>query len=358
MIIWEEYIISSHLIVYPIMKELWVKADGDRPWDERKKAVTTALESGADVVLVNGGESVKVRTLGKVKVASADADADMVLEKSAFFREIKGKADEQEIVKLGLKAQYVIVNAKDWKVIPLENLIAALQGKCKIIVEVADTEEAKTALETLEVGCDGVLVDELKAIKKVKDLIEAMFSEKLKLTPVKITSLKAAGMGDRVCVDTASMLSVGEGMLVGSQGNAMLLVHSESIETEYVAARPFRVNAGAVHAYIRLPDNKTKYLSELKTGEEVLAVDWKGNTRRVIVGRSKIEKRPLMLVEAEHGGRVIKTLLQNAETILLVKEDGKPVSIAKIKAGDKVLAYVEEGGRHFGMKVKESIEEK
>ncbi|MFH0863432.1 MAG: 3-dehydroquinate synthase II [Candidatus Altiarchaeota archaeon] len=340
------------------MKELWVKADGEKPWDERKKAVTTALESGADVVLVGGGETGKARNLGRIKVASTDAEADFVLEKGAFYREIKSKADEQEIVKLGLKAQYVIVNAKDWKVIPLENLIAALQGKCRIIVEVSDEKEAKTALETLEVGADGVLVRNIRAIRRVKDMIETMFSEKLKLTPVKIMAMKAAGMGDRVCVDTASMLSVGEGMLVGSQGGAMLLVHSESIETEYVAARPFRVNAGAVHAYIRLPDNKTKYLSELKTGQEVLAVDWKGNTRRVIVGRSKIEKRPLILVEAEHDGKSIKTLLQNAETILLVKEDGKPVSIARLKTGDRVLAYVEEGGRHFGMKVKESIEEK
>jgi 3-dehydroquinate synthase II len=266
-----------------------VKADGDKPWDERKKAVTTGLESGCDVVLVNKGEAEKVRGLGKILVASADPDADIVLEQAAFYREIKSKADEQDIVRLGLKAKYVIVNARDWKIIPLENLIAALQGKCRIIVEVEGADEAKTALETLEVGCDGVLVNNVKSIKKVRDLIDAMFSEKLKLQAVRITSLKPVGMGDRVCVDTASMLAVGEGMLVGSQGNSMLLIHSESIETEYVAARPFRVNAGAVHAYIRLPGDRTKYLSELKAGDEVLAVDSKGTTRSVIVVRAKIE---------------------------------------------------------------------
>jgi 3-dehydroquinate synthase II len=340
------------------MKELWVKADGEKPWDERKKAITTALESGADAVVINRTEASKTRTLGKIRVVAQDDDADVVLERDAFLREIKSKADEQAIVALGLKAKYVIVSARDWKVIPLENLIAALQNKCRIIVEVSSTEEAKTALETLEVGADGVLVDNLKAVKKVRELIDTMFSEKLKLTAVRITLLKPVGMGDRVCVDTASMLSVGEGMLVGSQSNSMFLVHSESIETEYVAARPFRVNAGAVHAYIRLPDDKTKYLSELRTGDEVLAIDAKGNTRRVIVGRAKIEKRPLILLEAEHEGKKLKTLLQNAETILLVNKDGKPVSISRLKPGDEILAFVEDTGRHFGMKVKESIQEK
>ena len=340
------------------MKELWVKADGDRPWGERKTAVTSGLEVGADAVMVNAGEEANVRRLGKVRVVSAGVDADLTLEKAAFYREIRGKSDEEEVVRLGRRADYVVVKALDWRIIPLENLIAALQGKCKIIVEVSDAVEAKTALETLEVGVDGVLVNEPGNLKAVKEAVEAASTEKLKLTPVRLTLLKPVGMGDRVCVDTASILSVGEGMLVGSQGNAMFLVHSETVETEYVASRPFRVNAGAVHAYIRLPGNKTKYLSELKTGDEVLAVDWEGIGRTVIVGRSKIEKRPMMLVEAECGGGRVRTLLQNAETILLVGEDGRPVSISRLKPGDIVLAYVEEGGRHFGMKVKETINEK
>jgi 3-dehydroquinate synthase II len=340
------------------MKELWVKADDGRPWEERKKAVTGALEAGADAVLVRDGDEEAVRRLGKIKVVSPGKDADVVLGKTAYYKEIRSKADEQEIARLGMKAEYVVVNATDWRIIPLENLIAALQGKCKIIVEVPDVPEAKTALETLEVGADGVLLSVPKNAKKVKELVEDLSSERLRLAPVKVTSLKPVGMGDRVCVDTASMLRVGEGMLVGSQGSALFLVHSESIETEYVAARPFRVNAGAVHAYVRVPGGKTRYLSELKAGDEVLAVDKEGKTRTVVVGRMKIEKRPLMLVEAELGGKSLKTLLQNAETILLVSERGEPVSISRLKPGDSVLAYVEEGGRHFGMKVKESIDEK
>jgi 3-dehydroquinate synthase II len=340
------------------MKQLWVKADGDAPWEERKKLITDALESGADAVMVCEGEEDKVRGLGRIKVISKGQKADLVLEKGAYYKVIRNKADEQEAVRLGGRGEYVIVNSTDWKVIPLENLIAALQGKAKIIVEVSDAAEAKTALETLEVGADGVMANNTRQLKKMRELVEAMSAEKLALVPVTIKSLKPVGMGDRVCVDTASMLNVGEGMLVGSQSNAMFLVHSESIETEYVAARPFRVNAGPVHAYVRVAGGKTKYLSELKAGDEVLAVNRDGRTRTVIVGRLKIEKRPLMLVEAEHEGRQVKTLLQNAETILLVDEKGNPVSISKLKGQDKVLAFLEDSGRHFGMKVKESIQEK
>ena len=147
-------------------------------------------------------------------------------------------------------------------------------------------------------------------------------------------------------------------MLVGSQSNALFLVHSESIETQYVAARPFRVNAGPVHAYTRMPDGSTKYLSELASGDEVLAVDSKGNTRPVVIGRLKIEKRPLMLIEAECNGKMLKTILQNAETIRLVDKKGKAVSITALKEGDEIMAYTEDTGRHFGMKVAETITEK
>ncbi|MFH1789076.1 MAG: 3-dehydroquinate synthase II [Candidatus Altiarchaeota archaeon] len=341
-------------------KLLWVRADKAGSWDARKKFVTTALESGADAVLVAGEDVKTARSLGKMKLVSESKDADIVLGKNAFYVEVKSKEDEQEAVKYGRKADYVIVNALDWKVIPLENIIAALQdARAKIIVEVTSEKEAKTALETLEVGADGVIVSgDFNTIKKVRDTVEEMSSEKLTLSTAEITRLEPVGMGDRVCVDTASMFKLGEGMLVGSQSNALFLVHSETLETEYVASRPFRVNAGPVHAYARVPEGKTKYLSDLSAGDEVLAVDWKGNTRKLILGRSKIEKRPLILVEAKADGKKVTTLLQNAETILLVNKKGKPVSISRLKEGDEVLVYLEDAGRHFGMKIKESIKEK
>ena len=278
---------------------------------------------------------------------------------SAFYREIRNKKDEQEIATAGKHADYVIVSAKDWKVIPLENLIAILQNKCKIIFEVENVADAKLALQTMEVGADGVLIGgDINKLKKIKELIDDLTTERLNLVHAKITKIEPVGMGDRVCVDCCSVLNVGEGMLIGSQSGGMFLVHSETIETPYVATRPFRVNAGAVHAYIRVADGKTKYLSEITAGDEVLAVDFKGKTRKVIVGRSKIEKRPMILIEAEAEGKRFTTLLQNAETIRLVDKSGKAVSVVDLKVGRVVLAYVEKKGRHFGMSVEESINEK
>jgi len=342
------------------MKELWVKAEGSEPWDKRKKAVTNALETGADAVWVNAGEEEKTRKLGKIKVVSAGDGADIKVGRDVNFTVIKDKKGEEDVVKAGTRFKYVAFRAADWKVIPLENIIAGLQsGDAKIIVQVDSLEEAKTVLETLEAGADGVLVDaDEKTVKKIRDYVESLSQEKLKLAAAEVTEVRPVGMGDRVCVDTASMFKLGEGMLVGSQSNGLFLVHSETLESEYVAARPFRVNAGPVHAYTRVPGGKTKYLSDLRTGDEVIAVDKEGRTRTLIVGRLKIERRPLVLVEAKGAGRTIKSLLQNAETINLVSEDGKPVSMAKLKKGDRVLAYIEEGGRHFGMKIEETIEEK
>ncbi len=352
-------------------KELWIKANQNTDWEKRKKLVTTALESGADAVLVRTGESGKVKELGRITTISDDKDSDVQLipddikklkrlkKPQAFYKIIKSKDDEREIAKAGKIADFVVINAQDWKVIPLENLIAELKGKCKLLVEVANAAEAKLALQTLEVGADGLLINaDVNEIIKIRKTIEEMTTKKLELQVAKITEIKPVGMGDRVCVDTASMFRLGEGMLIGSQSNALFLVHSETVETPYVAPRPFRVNAGPVHAYTLLPNGKTNYLSELATGDEVLAVDWKGNTRTLILGRSKIEKRPLLMIEAKFKNKKFRTLLQNAETIRLVNPKGKPVSVAKVKVGDEVLVYLEDVGRHFGMAVKESIKEK
>ena len=90
----------------------------------------------------------------------------------------------------------------------------------------------------------------------------------------------------------------------------------------------------------------------------MLIVDSDGNTEVAFVGRSKVEKRPMMLVEAERNGQRISLILQNAETIRLTSPDGSPISVARLSAGDEVLVYTEESGRHFGIKIDETIVER
>ncbi|KGK99144.1 3-dehydroquinate synthase [Methanococcoides methylutens] len=377
-------------------KTIWIKADkGD--WEDHKDRITTGLESGANYVLVNAGEVEKVRELGDIKVAAFANDdksgADVVvvgkggegdgtrplspdpigsLDMSTAIRlkekgltvgayvVIQNKAYEEFAAQIGKECDFLIIVGTDWKVIPLENLIAGLQdSNVQIIAGVRDADEAKLALETMEHGSEGVLLDseDPNAIKATVTVAESSGVEALELVAAKVTKVEPVGMGDRVCVDTCNMMTRGEGMLVGSQASGMFLVHSESEESPYVASRPFRVNAGAVHAYVKVGD-KTRYLSELKSGDDVTIVDAKGNQRAGIVGRVKIERRPLMLVEAEVDGNIIKNILQNAETIKLVDTNGEPISIAELKPGDEVMVNYEGGARHFGMKVEETIIEK
>jgi 3-dehydroquinate synthase II len=374
------------------MKFAWIMAEG-REWDKKKNFITTALESGIDHI-VDFSDMGNIKRLGNVTLISDMEGSDIVMvgrnsegdstiplpadireskdltairklkrkEKPvAAYVEINSKRHEQLASLLGKVADYLILMGRDWKVIPLENIIAELQKEdVKLIATVTDYEEAKLALETLEYGTDGVLLcpKEISQIKKVAELVERVDSESYLLKPATVTRVEPVGSGDRVCVDTCSMMKVGEGMLIGSYSKGLFLVHSESLESEYVASRPFRVNAGPVHAYIMTPNNKTKYLSEIQTGDEVLTVDKDGKTHNAIVGRVKIEKRPLMLVEAEYNGVKLRTLLQNAETIRLVKEDGKPISVAELKEGDKIMVYLDPGARHFGMAIEETIIEK
>ena len=83
----------------------------------------------------------------------------------------------------------------------------------------------------------------------------------------------------------------------------------------------------------------------------MLVSDHKGAARSAIVGRTKIERRPLLLVEAqaEAGGAKASLILQNAETIRLVTPDGSAISVVNLAAGNKILGCALEGGRHFGM---------
>ncbi|MHC4190843.1 MAG: 3-dehydroquinate synthase II, partial [Planctomycetota bacterium] len=198
---------------------------------------------------------------------------------------------------------------------------------------------------------------DVNEIKKTAEIIHGI-SEKVALVTATITATKQLGMGDRACLDTCTQMIVGEGMLVGNTAAGFFLVHSESIDNPYVASRPFRVNAGAVHAYTLTPGGKTKYLADLKAGDEVLLVDFQGKSQIAYLGRNKIEKRPMMLIEAEAEGEPISLVMQNAETIRLVSAEGEAVSVTMLKPGDKVLGHIEKAGRHFGMQVDETLIER
>jgi 3-dehydroquinate synthase II len=272
---------------------------------------------------------------------------------------IVDKQDEEKAVALSENSKRLFIRCNDWKVIPLENLIAKNKG-AKIFAVVNSASEAKLALETMELGADGVVLESnsMDELTRTMQQVEAK-QEIVSIEEAKVTAIRHLEKGLRSCVDTCIMMKQGEGMLVGSSSQGMLLVQAEVEENELAAPRPFRVNAGALSLYTLASGDRTKYLEEIRSGDEVLVVDRGGKTKKVNVARSKIEMRPLMLVEAESkdGGRAV-AILQNAETIRLVSTESS-IPVTELKTGDKILAHFEKGGRHFGTLVeKETIMER
>ncbi|MGQ0798206.1 MAG: 3-dehydroquinate synthase II [Methanobacteriota archaeon] len=339
---------------------VWVGAFPSEDREDVRAIVAAALEVGFGEIVVERPDE-RLEKLGRF--------SPILLKDGAFLFDgveigrlatIRQAKDELAVRALKGTTKHVVVRTEDWKVIPLENLIAAFQGSgTRLLVEVRDAAEAKLFFETMEVGVDGILLTPTSAgdVREVRRLLESV-EMRVPMVRATITAIRPLGLGDRVCVDTCSMLRMGEGMLVGNSSSGLFLIHGETVESGYVAARPFRVNAGPVHAYVLLPDGKTKYLSELRAGDEVLTVDAQGRARSVIVGRIKMERRPLLLVEAEAGGHRYTTIVQNAETIRFVVPDGRARSVSEVRVGEEVLLRTEEGGRHFGMRIQETIAER
>ena len=321
-----------------------IKAD---PKFVQAKNFKTIFESpDADLVICKTiAEIQKLKSVGKV---------------AGFLKRVSNNDDIDEIGRASqASADFVIVEAEDWKIIPLENVIAKLhKSNTKVYTTIKNAEETRTMFSVLELGVDGVIfsTDNEKEIDELRNYLEAFV---FPIKSAKILDVRDVGTGERVCVDTTSMLQVGEGMLIGSKSNFLFLIHNESVGSSFTSPRPFRVNAGAVYCYTVMPDGKTKYLSEIEAGSEVLIVKNNGSSRRVTVGRSKIETRPLRLIRADVEGETGTIILQNAETIRFIKSDGTLLPVTDARVGDEILCYIKPpSGRHFGMEVKEFIVEK
>lgn len=317
------------------------------PFD--KNLVTLALESGVDAIMVEQDKIDDVLALGRTEAFAPESMPVVEL--------IDKEAEELAVSRI--KSGENVVLAKGWEIIPVENILAQVDS---VALEAESLDRAILAAGILERGADTIVVlpeaaADLKAIVSNIKLEQG----KVELVEAVVTDVRAAGLGHRVCVDTLSVLKKGQGMLVGNSSAFTFLVHAETESNPYVAARPFRVNAGAVHAYCAMPGDKTTYLEEISSGTEVLIVNADGSSTIAVVGRAKVEVRPMLLIEAAvqtpEGDITGKIFLQNAETIRVVSAEGEPVSVVTLKKGDRILCKVDEAGRHFGMRIKEEIRE-
>lgn len=281
--------------------------------------------------------------------------------RTAFATEIVDQKTMDESWQEGMNYNFLVIDLKAETNIPLELLIAKLQPTETVLIKrVNKAIDAEIAYGVMEEGSDGVLFtsNNFDELKKLDSLLLKENSFKMKLVKAKVTSVEHAGMGYRACIDTTNLLKQNEGMLIGSTSDGALCISSETHYLPYMELRPFRVNAGAVHSYVWCPDDNTQYITELKGGSKVICVDTEGNARTVTVGRVKTELRPLLKIEVEAEGKKVNTFVQDDWHIRIFGGNGEPRNASTIAEGEELLAYICESGRHVGVKITESIEEK
>lgn len=345
-------------------------------WTKSKDVVTTSVESGWNTFVFTPETQELVKdwaSIAKIRPLFLN-DKKLCNEKNeqvALVGEVTCAEDLQVLESLSDETDIVVMNASEWQIISSENLVASFQNiKTSFFAIARSAKEAQVFLESLEKGTDGIVLqtEDVTEVFELKAYLASNAKVKIALSSAIIKRVEHIGMGDRVCVDLCSLLNPGEGLLVGSFARALFLVHSECLETKYVASRPFRVNAGPVHAYVARPGGRTSYLAELQSGMQVLVVDAYGLQRSVAVGRVKIETRPLVLVEAvleNNSSTTCSLLLQNAETVSLIHSPtgtdtnlSLAIPVTSLKAGDRVLVSIQDGARHTGIAIKEFILEK
>ncbi|HEU4409035.1 MAG TPA: 3-dehydroquinate synthase II [Polyangiaceae bacterium] len=259
---------------------------------------------------------------------------------------------------------YLMIRFRDPTNIPLELVIATLQATRTILIKEistpTDVDDAIVTLGVMEVGAEGVLFSP-RSHAVLSDFVARLgrlSNSALELGVATVVRSVPIGMGTRSCIDTTTIFSPTEGLVVGSTSQGGILCCPEVFFLPYMELRPFRVNAGAVHSYVYNFGNRTDYMSELKAGSHVMIVDRTGATRRASVGRMKTEVRPLRFIEAAfESGEHINVILQDDWHVRIFSADAKPLNITELRPGDKVLGHRAAPGRHVGIKVDENISE-
>lgn len=299
---------------------------------------------------------------------------------------------------------FVVIDIEHATYIPYELLLAKAEGKRTKILRsvpikglrniVADVDQSLNAFATMEQGV-GVLfrTNSCSSIESLSRNLQSRQSSSISLVEAEVVEVQHTGLGHRVCVDTTSMMTAEEGMIIGSTGWGGIFVCSETHYLPHMNLREFRVNAGAVHSYIWGKNGSALYLSEMEAGSEVLCTNKNGTTRVVSVGRAKIERRPMLKIKcrialdkvdapireaarkdallkrnvtpageaiatADENYLYINAFLQNDWHVRVMGHDGKIRHCTLLQPGDRIMAHVDAPGRHTGLRVTEHILEK
>jgi len=291
--------------------------------------------------------------------------------------------------------KWVMLDASDGAVcVPAENLIAAGRAAgTRVAVVARNAQQVAGLAKALQLGVDALVLPaqlgdgrcredtawtaavEAKEARKNVEVPESGdgIVDTRALKAAKVTSVEAVGgLADRVCLDLIQMMREGEGALVGSTAKALCVVQAETAQTGLVPPRPFRINAGPVHAYVALKGGRTKYLSEVEAGDEVVVVDASAGvsldpppSRCIAIGRCKTEPRPVICVRFcdDDGRRSGQLLLQQAETVRLPVRTSSttgwcPQAVTDLVVGSEIMVRWASLGTHCGTRIAASVSER
>ncbi|RJV00087.1 MAG: hypothetical protein DWC10_00710 [Candidatus Poseidoniales archaeon] len=294
------------------------------------------------------------------------------------YRLIGDGDGQRHAVSLMGSVNWLLVECKEWSMIPLENLIAARRGShTKIAAIITSPLQAQGAGFALEEGVDALVVPNDPVMLEAALSVQAQRGEPvtaeasgealqgtMNLCSLEVKRVEEAGLGDRYCLDFIASFRQNEGVLVGSSASTMFLIHSETIPSSFVPTRPFRVNAGSPHSYICMADGSTKYMSELTSGDRVMGVNLHGETRAMVLGRIKIEQRPMLKITANESHKNQRNTneshvyMQQAETVRLISDDARPISVTELSPTLCVIGWNGHGARHLGVSIDSSVEER
>lgn len=260
----------------------------------------------------------------------------------------------------GRNYEFCLVSFKDPTNIPLELVIAELHPTNTVLLKEtrSDVDDSVIALSVLELGSDGVVVTftTMAEFDEFSRKLDARKGSKFNIEVGVITRTEHLGPGFRACIDTTHLFEPNEGILVGSTSTGGILCCPEVFYLPYMELRPFRINAASPHSYVFQSNDRTSYISELRAGAALTAIDSNGNSREIFVGRVKTEIRPLILIEAVFpGDRKVNIIMQDDWHVRIFSDQALPLNVTELKPGDRVLGFATTPGRHVGVKVDEQI---
>src|SRR5439155_637606 len=230
------------------VKEFWLEPNPELSAETICKMVVEAKPHMilTDVKLPRVASKVASRLEGTDILVTSDFDHALSAKKNetpvALEVTISDQKDLESISRaLELRPDYLLINCPNWKIIPLENLIAETKGRSKLLARTTSFDESKAALATLELGADGIALTfhDMNEILKTRDLILGE-SENISLSTAQVTVFRPIRTGALVCVEA-------------SIGNRKITTIVQNAETVRLVTK-----------------DGSKPLSEIKPGDEVL----------------------------------------------------------------------------------------